>query len=100
MFCIKQPFYILISFHFCFRLLNHISEIKHSPNAEEDLIKFLTAVYSSNVPDPGTTLQVPFNNGESVSVVYFYFIFRAAIFLWLWKKGNSLICWLRDYTNI
>ncbi|XP_069677452.1 DENN domain-containing protein 1A-like isoform X3 [Periplaneta americana] len=50
-----------------YKLLNHIAEINHSSKSDE-LWRFLDAVYNSNVPDPGGTLQVPFNNGREMFV--------------------------------
>ncbi|XP_049829739.1 DENN domain-containing protein 1A-like isoform X2 [Schistocerca gregaria] len=50
-----------------YKLLNHVAEITHNSNTEE-LYRFLNAVYEGNVPEPGTVMQVPFNNGESIFI--------------------------------
>ncbi|KAJ9587700.1 hypothetical protein L9F63_018880, partial [Diploptera punctata] len=58
-----------------YKLLNHIADINHNSKSDE-LWRFLDVVYNSNVPDPGGTLQVPFNNGRDVIVMrlFIYFI--------------------------
>ncbi|GFG31036.1 hypothetical protein Cfor_11423, partial [Coptotermes formosanus] len=46
-----------------YKLLNHIAEINQNSKSDE-LRRFLEAVYHSSVPEPGRTLQVPFNDGQ------------------------------------
>jgi hypothetical protein len=70
---------------FCnYRLLNHIAEINSSSESDE-LWRFLGAVYHSSVPDPGRTLQVPFNNGRGVCTLFLYSLYVK------YKLGSSLI---------
>jgi hypothetical protein len=59
-------------FLFCnYRLLNHIAEINQNSKSDE-LRRFLEAVYHSSVPEPGRTLQVPFNDGQDVCTIFLY----------------------------
>lgn len=65
--CLYKSVYL-----FCnYRLLNHIAEINSSCKSDE-LWRFLDVVYHSSVPDPGRTLQVPFNNGRDVCTLFLF----------------------------
>ncbi|XP_063235746.1 DENN domain-containing protein 1A isoform X2 [Bacillus rossius redtenbacheri] len=46
-----------------YKLLNQIAQITHGPKSDE-LWTFLEAVYCSNIPSPGGTLHVSFNEGR------------------------------------
>lgn len=69
--CIVQ----LVFLPFCnYRLLNHIAEINYSSESDE-LWKFLESIYNSSVPDPGRTLQIPFNDGRDVCTLFLFSLY-------------------------
>ena len=68
--CSCKTLYYTVIFFFCnYRLLNHIAEINQHSKSDE-LRRFLEAVYHTSVPDPGRTLQVPFNDGRDVCTLF------------------------------
>ncbi|XP_014261795.1 DENN domain-containing protein 1A-like isoform X2 [Cimex lectularius] len=48
-----------------YEMLNKISELIHNHTQTDFLTPFLSHVYSSKVPDPGTTMEYPLNNGTN-----------------------------------
>lgn len=45
------------------KYLNQLAEIKKK--SYQEFKQFLTETYNRGVPDPGTMIQIPFNNGTS-----------------------------------
>ncbi|XP_071449613.1 DENN domain-containing protein 1B-like isoform X2 [Hetaerina americana] len=58
-----------------YKLLNHIADLTHNFE-HEDLWTFLNNVYHSRPPEPGTPLQIPFNNGLNTFVCHCPNLFR------------------------